>query len=56
VRASCLVIVNTEKLATLPAKVQDLVHSAYDVTETSVKEAQRINDALFSELILTVQE
>jgi hypothetical protein len=48
-----IVTVNAEKLATLPAKVQDLVHSAYDVTETSVKEAQRINDALLSELILT---
>lgn len=43
-------ILNNEKFEALPPKVQAAVKEAFDVTETSGEEAQRINEALLREL------
>ncbi|WP_026736119.1 hypothetical protein [Fischerella sp. PCC 9605] len=51
-----LVILNTEKYEALPTEVQKLVQQAYEITEATGEEAQRINNALLEELVVTVQE
>jgi hypothetical protein len=47
-----LMVVNTDKFAALPEKVQILVQEAFDVVERTPKEAQRINNALIEELMV----
>ncbi|BAY14210.1 hypothetical protein [Calothrix sp. NIES-2098] len=42
-------ILNTDKFAALPPKVQAAVKEAFEVVETSGEEAQRINEALLKE-------
>ncbi|BAZ71275.1 hypothetical protein NIES4106_60720 (plasmid) [Fischerella sp. NIES-4106] len=53
---SRLVILNTEKFAVLPTEVQAAVQQAYEVTETTGEEAQRVNNALLEELVVMVQQ
>ncbi|MEB3215349.1 MAG: hypothetical protein VKN72_03680 [Nostocales cyanobacterium 94392] len=47
-----LVIVNTKKFAALPPSVQALMQEAFELTETSGKEVQRVNNALLEELTI----
>ena len=47
-----LVIINTEKFATLPDKVQILVRDSFDVNAMSGEEVKRVNDALLEELMV----
>ena len=47
-----LVIINTEKFAVLPEKVQILVRDSFDVNAMSGEEVKRVNDALLEELVV----
>jgi hypothetical protein len=47
-----IMIVNTDKFAALPEKVQVLVQFVFDVVERTSEEAQRINNALMEELMV----
>jgi hypothetical protein len=47
-----IVILNSEKFESLPEEVQAIVQQAFDVTESSSEEAQRVNDALLQELVV----
>ncbi len=51
-----IIIANIEKFKTLPVDVQQAVQQFYQVSETSSEEAQLINDAILSELMVTVEE
>ncbi|MFN6571961.1 hypothetical protein [Dendronalium sp. ChiSLP03b] len=48
-----IVILNPEKFESLPEEVQAVVQQAFNVTEQSQEQAQRINDALMQELTVT---
>lgn len=48
-----IIILNTDKFESLPEEVQTIVQQAFNVTEQSGEEAQRINDALLQELTVT---
>ncbi|GAX45776.1 hypothetical protein NIES4075_67970 [Tolypothrix sp. NIES-4075] len=50
-----LIIINTEKFAALPEQVQKLVQSAFDVMESTGKQAIQINNALLEELVVMVE-
>ena len=47
-----IVILNSEKFESLPESVQAVVQQAFDIKESTGKEAQRINDALLQELVV----
>ncbi|MHC0067203.1 hypothetical protein ACWATR_30555 [Nostoc sp. UIC 10890] len=47
-----IVILNSEKFESLPESVQAVVQQAFDIMESTGKEAQRINDALLQELVV----
>jgi len=47
-----IVILNSEKFESLPESVQVVVQQAFDIKESTGKEAQRINDALLQELVV----
>lgn len=47
-----IVILNSEKFQSLPESVQAMVQQAFDIKESTGKEAQRINDALLQELVV----
>ena len=49
-----IVILNTDKFESLPEEVQAIVQQAFNVTEQSGEEAQRINDALLQELTVVL--
>ncbi len=47
-----LMVLNIDKFAALPEKVQILVREAFDVAERTAEEAQKINNALIEELVV----
>ncbi|MDZ7960901.1 MAG: hypothetical protein RMY34_23980 [Aulosira sp. DedQUE10] len=47
-----IVILNSEKFESLPESFQAVVQQAFDIKESTGKEAQRINDALLQELVV----
>ncbi len=47
-----LMVINTDKFAALPSKVQALMQEAFDVNEASSEEVLRINNAILEELIV----
>lgn len=47
-----IVILNSEKFESLPESVQASVQQAFDIKESTGKEAQRINDGLLQELMV----
>lgn len=47
-----IVILNSEKFESLPESVQAVVQQAFNIKESTGKEAQRINDALLQELVV----
>ncbi|MEA5574654.1 hypothetical protein [Calothrix sp. UHCC 0171] len=47
-----MLILNIDKFAALPEKVQVLVQEGFDIVERTQEEAQRINNALIEELVL----
>jgi hypothetical protein len=48
-----IIILDTDKFESLPEEVQTIVQQAFNVTEQSGEEAQRINYALLQELTVT---
>jgi hypothetical protein len=47
-----IVILNADKFGLLPERVKKLLQDSFDLTETTGEDAQRINNALLSELIV----
>jgi hypothetical protein len=51
-----IIIGSSEKFKTLPVNVQQAMQQFYQMSETSSKEAQLINDAIISELLVTIED
>ena len=51
-----ILITNIDKFKMLPIDIQQAVQQFYQMSETSGEEAQFINDAIISELVVTVEE
>jgi hypothetical protein len=47
-----IVILNADKFEALPERVKKLLQDSFDLTETTGEDAQRINNALLSELMV----